>query len=136
MSFRAIQPNINPFRNIELKEPIVHNFKNNISLYVFPSDENFVKLKFSFKAGDYFQSKPLQSYFTNKMLTEGTANYSAGQIAEFMDFYGVHLVSGSDDDRAGVTAITLKKNFEKIWLPSRQTKEGYRNSFRASKTNS
>ena len=52
-----------------------------------------VKLDFSFKAGNWFESSKLESLMAASMISEGTSGKSAREIADRIDFYGAQLNS-------------------------------------------
>lgn len=114
MNFRTKQPQIKPINKFNLYEPEKVLLKNNIPVYIFKSDENILKIKLIFNAGYYLQEFPLQAYFTNKLLSEGTKNYNSKKIAEIFDFYGAKLNLSSDDDYASASIIVSKKNLSKL----------------------
>lgn len=113
MNFRKTQPDIKAIESIILSQPQKILLKQT-PLYIFPSNENIFKLKIFFSAGSFFQHKPLQAYFTNKMLCEGTTSYTSKRLAEIIDFYGVKLNLTAEEDWASVTLIVSEKNFGNI----------------------
>jgi predicted Zn-dependent peptidase len=71
--------------------------------------QNLVKIDIVFKAGAYYQQKPLIAGITNAMLKEGTTSYSSEKISETLDHYGANMHTESDKDRAVAGLTTLKK---------------------------
>lgn len=76
--------------------------------------------RFVFKSGsylDYFSGKNKfgLSSITSELLTKGTKNRSATQIAEEVDYLGATLSSGSDYDAIYVSTYSLKKYFDSIF---------------------
>jgi len=82
-----------------------------IENYKIPS----VSIRLVFKNGGSFydQERYGVSSLTAELLTKGTANRSATQIAEEIDFLGASLSSGSDWDGSYVTLTVLRKHLEK-----------------------
>ncbi len=113
MEFRKHQPPIKPIDKVVLPVP-EEMMLGKIPVYIFPSDNNILRLKIFFKAGTWYQKKPLQAFFTNKMLCEGTVNFSSEKIAEHIDFYGAKLNFAVDDDWATVTLLVSLKNFGQV----------------------
>jgi len=111
---RTKQPRFNPFEKINLYKPEKLFLKNDISVYNFKSEEDIVQIKFVFKAGIYGQDKPLQAFLANKLLNEGTSNYSSKKISDVIDFNGAVLSQSAEDDYASVSLLVLKKNLENI----------------------
>lgn len=88
---------------------------NGIPLYIINSGtEDIIKIDIQFKAGAWFQTKPLISETTSEMLTEGTQRLSSAEIANQLDYYGAILKSASNKDTATVTLLTLKKHLEPL----------------------
>lgn len=114
MSFRKTQPAINPVQKVSFMEPEKIILNNKIPLYFFPSNDNIIKLKMVFEAGSYHQSKPLQAFFCNKLLGEGSSKYSSEKTAELIDFYGARFGTSCDDDSASASVISTKKNILKV----------------------
>ncbi len=107
---RNYTPNIRPVENINYQQPLIQQLDNGIPVYQLQTGtQDLVKIEFIFNAGLYYEPKALVSWFTNKMLKEGTLNYSAGQIAERIDYYGAHLELNADKDTANITVYTLNK---------------------------
>jgi len=114
MNFRTKQPRIKPINKFNIFEPEKILLKNNIPVYIFKSNENLLKIKLIFDAGYYLQDFPLQAFFTNKLLCEGTKNYKSKKIAEIFDFYGAKLSLSSDEDHASASIIASKKNLTRL----------------------
>lgn len=107
---RNFAPGIKPFKDINYQQPAIHQLDNGIPVYQLQTGtQDIVKIEFIFNAGIYYDQKSLVSWFTNKMLKEGTQNYSANQIAEKVDYYGAHLELSADKDMAYITLYTLNK---------------------------
>lgn len=113
---RKIQPEIKPIKKIDIYKPECIFLKNKIPAYIFKSEENILKIKFVFKAGNFYQKTPLQAFFTNKLLSEGTKKFLSKKIAEIFDYYGAILNLSSDEDNASVSMIVAKKHLS-ILLP-------------------
>ncbi|MCB0806020.1 MAG: insulinase family protein [Bacteroidales bacterium] len=107
---RKIQPGISLIDEITFTKPEIYTLQNNIPVYLINAGhQNLVKIEFGFKGGRWFEEKPLVASFTNKMLREGTTNYSSSDLAEKIDFYGAHADTSTDKDMAYTTLYTLNK---------------------------
>ncbi len=110
---RLIQPEVNLIDRVALYEPERFSLDNGIPVFqINAGTQEMVKVDFVFQAGSIYQDKLQVSKFTNKLLTEGTKNYSSVEIAEKIDYYGAFLEVSSDKDVAGVTLYTLNKYLE------------------------
>lgn len=68
-------------------------------------------MSFIFRAGTSLQSVPFSASTTANLLSEGSALYSAQQIAEQLDFYGSYYDVSVDRDYAVVSFVCLTKFF-------------------------
>lgn len=109
---RTKPPIAGPPKDIEFPEYYDTTLQNGINLLVI---ENYkipaVSVRLVFKnAGSFFDAdKYGAASLTAELLTKGTKNRSATQIAEEIDFLGANLSSGSDWDGSYVSLSVLKK---------------------------
>jgi zinc protease len=69
-----------------------------------------VRIEWIFGNLRFNPEKPLLNVAANTMLTDGTANMSAAQIADTIDFYGAFLQVDYSYDYSQVTLYTLTKH--------------------------
>ncbi|HCA44013.1 MAG TPA: hypothetical protein DEP28_12270 [Bacteroidetes bacterium] len=75
-----------------------------------------VSVRFVYKSGSYSDNNlPGLSSFTTDMLSKGTDEMSATEIAEKIDFYGASLSYGTDSDANFISAYTLEKYFDEVF---------------------
>jgi zinc protease len=112
---RIIQPQIKSIEEINLPRPQLSLLDNGIRVYSFDAGtQDVLKIEFVFEAGSWYQDKKLQALSTVKMLTEGTANHNAAELAEIFDFYGSFIEAEAERDYTYVSLYTLNKNLEKL----------------------
>lgn len=112
---RNFTPDIRPVEDINYQQPVIHQLDNGIPVYQLQiGTQDIVKIEFIFNAGIWYEQKALVSWFTNKMLKEGTKNFTASQIAEKIDYYGAYLELSADKDMAYITVYTLNKYLSDI----------------------
>lgn len=112
---RNFTPNIRTVADINYQQPVIHKLDNGIPVYQLQTGtQDIVKIEFIFNAGLWYEQKALVSWFTNKMLKEGTQNFTARQIADKIDYYGAHLELNADKDKAYITVYTLNKYLTEI----------------------
>ncbi|MEZ5197736.1 MAG: pitrilysin family protein [Bacteroidales bacterium] len=112
---RKKEPGINLLKNINLPQPKSISLNNGIPVHLIDTGtQELIKIECLFKAGKWYEDKPLLARFTNKMLKRGSMNYDAKQIAEKMDFYGAHLESSPEMDIASVSVYSLNKHLPNI----------------------
>jgi zinc protease len=108
-----------PIKAKEIKtgniEPDVVRLGNSVPIYMIQAGSQPVtKIDLIFKAGSWWQSKPLVASTTNAMLMEGTSGYSGEEIAEKIDYYGSYLNPYSDRDHAFISIYSLTKHLDVI----------------------
>ena len=89
---RTTPPAIRPMAHFSIARPERRVLRNDIRLNILQmGDEDVVRFDVLMRGGQWCQSQPLQSLFTNRMLREGCHGFSSSQIAERLDFYGAWL---------------------------------------------
>lgn len=68
-----------------------------------------VRLSLVFEGGSSVQNKHFAAASTLSMLSEGTEDYTAQEIAEKLDYYGIFFDNSTDRDYCFVTVASLKK---------------------------
>ena len=111
---RTIQPEIQTLKNFRILTPVRTTLPNGIPLTVINAGEqDVVRMDILFAGGRWQQSQKLQALFTNRMLREGTAKYTAATIAEKLDYYGSWLELSSSSEYAYITVYSLNKYLAK-----------------------
>ena len=110
---RTTPPAIRPMAHFSIARPERRVLRNDIRLNILQmGDEDVVRFDVLMRGGQWCQSQPLQSLFTNRMLREGCHGFSSSQIAERLDFYGAWLDLSSSLNCNFVTLYSLGKYFE------------------------
>ena len=103
---RTIAPAINPIEQVAIPEAKKVILDNGLSLfYVRAGQQPVMRLEIIFMAGTWFEAQPGQSFFTAKMLTEGTESYSAKEIAALFDEFGAFVDVTPGFDRVTLDAV-------------------------------
>ncbi len=113
---RTIAP---PFQNIQtVRFPALQkvNLDNQLPLHVINlGQQPVVRMEIVFEAGLWYDaSTPTASFFTTKMLSEGTKYHNSVQISEHFDSVGAFLELGTGYDRINITVYGLKKHLAHI----------------------
>jgi zinc protease len=87
---------------------------NSITI-VHAGEQEVVRIEFLFLAGSRYDAKKGESFFTSKMLYEGTKSFSALQIADLFDQYGAFYEVNHSSDYVNFTFYTLTRYFENIY---------------------
>ncbi len=110
-SFRTIAPQVHSVEKIDFVEPVHQLLPGGTSFFtLYGGTQEIVKLDFSFKAGNWFESSKLESLMSASMISEGTTGKSAREIADRIDFYGAQLNSLPYYDNNYVSLLSLKKH--------------------------
>ena len=107
---RTQQPEIKNIENINIPIPEKRYLDNGIETYIVNAGtQDIVKIDVSFKAGSWYQEKPLLATVVNELLTEGTKTLSSHQISEKLDYYGAFIHPNPSKDFGNITLYSLKK---------------------------
>ncbi|MBR1850159.1 MAG: insulinase family protein [Bacteroidales bacterium] len=77
---------------------------------LFASDSiELLKLDLMFEAGSAYQTVPLCAGAANRLLTEGTANRSAKEVAEYLDFHGITVEKSPNTYTSTLSVYAMPK---------------------------
>lgn len=109
---RPSRPPIVEPDKIDICPPHSTILENGVPLHTLDcSDREVVRASFVFRAGTSLQQAPFSASSTANMLAEGTAKFTAKQVAEQLDFYGSFYEVSLDRDYAVITFVSLLKFF-------------------------
>jgi predicted Zn-dependent peptidase len=112
---RTDAPEIQIVKEISLPKIDKSNLSNGIPVFsINVGTQEVVKIQLVFKAGIWFQSQPLEAFFTGQMLDEGSQDYTAAEIAEKLDDYGAFVNKKINRDNACIDIFTLNKHLESV----------------------
>jgi len=107
---RRQQPPIKTIESIDIAKADQYSLSNGLPVYSIQSGtEEILKVDLLFRAGSWFQPKPLVALATSEMLTEGSKKYNSEEIAGWLDYYGAFLKAAANKDVATISLLTLKK---------------------------
>ncbi len=110
---RKRQPEVAIPERVEIPADRVRTLDNGVKLYTLPATgDGVVRVSFVFRAGSALQEVPFSASATANLLSEGTARYTAHQIAEELDFYGSYYDASIDRDYAVITFCALSRHFK------------------------
>jgi predicted Zn-dependent peptidase len=100
---------------ISLKKPEQFKLDNGVEVYsIQAGTEEVVQIEWVFKAGNWYEKQKNVSSATNFLIKNGTAQKSAYEINEFVDFYGAYLNRTCYNETAVVSLHCLTRQLEKI----------------------
>ena len=107
---RKQQPEFKNIENINIPVPEKIYLNNGIETYIINAGtQEVIKIDVTFKAGSWYQKKPLIATVVNEMLIEGTKSFTSQQIAEKLDYFGAFIHPNPTKDFGNITLYTLKK---------------------------
>ena len=108
-----LPPSIKPMVMPGLQLPETVRLGNGVVLHLVDGKaQEALRVDFLFAGGYGVQSMPLQALFTNRMLREGTADYTASEISRKLDYYGAWLEAYAMQGYNRLTMYTLSKHIE------------------------
>jgi zinc protease len=110
---RKLAPDFKAIDNINLIKPEHKVLANGCNIFCFNSgDQELVRIEWIFNNLRFDPKKPLLNMAVNTMLTEGTNQLSAAEIADKVDFYGAFLQVDYSFDHSQVTLYSLNKHLK------------------------
>ncbi len=107
------QPPLTLPAEVTLAQAACTTLRNGVSLYTLSSDEfEVLRVTFVFRAGSSVQQIPFSASAAANLLSEGTRDLSAVEVAERLDFHGSWFDVNIDRDNAYISFCMLSKFFE------------------------
>jgi zinc protease len=108
---RTIAPEINPINRFHLPKVETVSFSNGIKLHQFAlGSQPVVRIEWIFESGGRAEIKNGVSFFTTKMLSEGTDAYTSPEIQKYLAQFGAFLEVHPGNDRINITLYSLSKH--------------------------
>jgi len=108
---RKQAPEFKAIDNITLLHPEHTKLDNGCNIFCFNSgDAELVRIEWIFGNLRFDPAKPLLNAAVNTMLSDGTKNRTAAQIADTIDFYGAFLQNEYGYDNSEITLFSLNKH--------------------------
>jgi zinc protease len=112
---RKIAPGFTVPSKIRLLNPEIFGLSNGTMVYVLNGGQQPVaRIELIFTAGRWHETLPGRSYFTAKMLSEGSLNYTGKQIANIFDRYGAYFEAHPGFDYVNLTLHSLSEKLHRV----------------------
>jgi zinc protease len=112
---RTIAPPAQQIEKVNILKAHHQSLDNGLSLYTIRAGEQpVIRLELIFEAGTKKESHQGASFFTSKMLLEGTSNYSSNQISGLFDQYGTFIEITQTSDRYTIMVYGLTEHLGRI----------------------
>jgi zinc protease len=110
---RTQAPEFKTINKIDIAHADHFKLKNGIPVYtVDAGSQELTRIEFIFRAGMYYQDKPLLAISANNLIENGTTKYSANQISDGIDFYGSFFETSCGQDFSSIALFSLNKHLE------------------------
>ncbi len=114
------QPPITP-SEVGVAQAVRTVLPNGIGLYTLASDDfEVLRISFVFRAGSAVQQAPFSASAVANLLSEGTRDMTAHEVAELLDYYGSWYDVNVDRDYAYINFATLSKFFDQTLAVAEQ----------------
>jgi zinc protease len=112
---RKLAPEFTVPSQVKLLSPEKFTLDNGINVILINGGLQPVsRIEFVFPAGRWYEVLPGRSYFTAKMLSEGSLQFSSKQIASIFDRYGAHFEAHPGFDFVNLTLHCLSEKLPYI----------------------
>jgi zinc protease len=112
---RTIAPQAQQIEKVNILKAEHQSLDNGLSLYTIRAGEQPVmRLELIFEAGTKRENHHGASFFTSKMMLEGTSKHSAGEISGVFDQYGTFIEINQSADRMTLMVYGLTEHLGKI----------------------
>ena len=112
---RKIPPPYHKIDKIQIIQAHTQYLSNHLPLHVLNAgDLDLLRIELIFPAGSQSETQNGVSYFTTKMLGEGTSKHTSAEIVEFIDNFGAFADFNHGSDRISISLYTLSKHLEKL----------------------
>lgn len=112
---RKKAPDYREIEHIDIPKIEKQTLSNGTKLHIIDGgSQDIIKVDWVYKAGLYYQDKPIVSSMTNLMLSEGTKSYNSHQLAEIFDFHGAYNQSSFSQHYGQLSLISLNKHMDTL----------------------
>jgi zinc protease len=112
---RTIAPISHLPENIDLVKAETIELSNKTLLHIINAGtQEVVRLEIVFQAGSKYEVKNGVSYFTSKMLSEGTSTRTSKEITEYLELFGAFYELHHGPDSFNITVYSLKKYLKEV----------------------
>jgi len=112
---RTLVPESNQVNDIKFIAPQEQELDNGIKVYTINAGkQDLVRIEFIFENVNWQASKPLQAIGVNHLVNNGTAQLSARDIADKVDYYGAFLQTEYGADQSCIKLYTLNKHLKSV----------------------
>lgn len=115
---RSTPPHQHPITELQLPAPRMETLENGIPVYTLPNPQlDLIHILIHIRSGILHETQKHLSQFTYALLKESSNKHSSTEIADLLDFYGVHYTTSCGMDKNVITISVPRNNVSDI-LPT------------------
>ena len=112
---RRTPPPQHPIAELRLPAPRMETLCNGIPVYTLPNPQlDLIHILIQIHSGILHETQKHLSQFTYALLKESSRKHSASEIADLLDFYGVHYTTSCGLDKNVITISVPRSNVNSI----------------------
>jgi len=112
---RSLPPPAGEISKFEIVQARTTSLSSGVPVHVVDAGNHEILLtEFIFRSGKWYENMPGISFFTSKMLQEGSEFMSSAEIADFFESHGARVAVHSGADLVTISVYVMKKHFTKI----------------------
>ncbi|MBR9999250.1 MAG: insulinase family protein [Cyclobacteriaceae bacterium] len=112
---RSIPPSVGELSGFEFIRAHSSKISSGIPLHLIESGHHdIVLVEFIFRSGKWYEGQPGISFFSSRMLMEGSGSMTSREIADFFESHGARFEIQTGSDLVIFSVYVLNKNFEKV----------------------
>ncbi len=105
---RTLAPNFTIPRKLDLLKPLEITLGTGVPVFIFNGgNQPVIRIELVYKSGRWYETLPGRAYFSAKMLSEGSQNFTSAQIASIFESHGAHFEVQPGFDYTTLTLHTL-----------------------------
>ncbi len=115
MPERTIAPPVHSIAKVSITEADYYSLANGTPVFLINAGKHdIIRVELIFKSGRWYENVSGLSFFSAKMLFEGTIDNTAGEIASFFDSRGAYIQIDPGADHVHISIYALKKNLKEV----------------------
>lgn len=115
MPDRTTAPPVHSISSFKVRQSSSFRLENNIPVHVVKAGQHeIIRLEFIFRSGTWYEQGNGISFFTSKMLLEGTDRHKSEEIADLFESKGAHVHIKAGVDLVNISLYILKDNYSQI----------------------
>ncbi len=112
---RRLPPPAGEISKFELIQAQTNHLSSGVPVHMIDAGHHeIILIECVFRSGKWFENLPGVSFFSSRMLLEGSEFMNSGEIADYFDSHGTRVEVHAGSDLVTFSVYVLKKHFEKV----------------------